>query len=97
MAMTPGTSATHAHVATHAAVTPPTSSWPSAPMLNNPARNATARASAEPMNGTARATEAATLSGLPTMPRTRAQYASNGLTPIRAMSTPPTMNDNKMA
>ena len=61
------------HVPTHAAVTPPTSIWPSAPMLNSPARNANARASAEPMNGTDRAIEPATRSGVPNMPRSSAQ------------------------
>ena len=34
-------------------------SWPSAPMLNSPARNANATASAAPMNGVDRASDAA--------------------------------------
>ena len=41
----PGTSAIHENVPTHAAAVAPTRSWPSAPMLNRPARNANATAS----------------------------------------------------
>ena len=47
----PGTSASHENVPTHAAAVAPTRSWPSAPMLNRPARNANATASDAPMNG----------------------------------------------
>ena len=47
------------------------------------------------MNGTERAIEPAMRSGLPNMPRSSAQYASNGLTPMSAIRTPPTMNDSR--
>ena len=70
IAKTPGTSSIQLQVPAQAATRPPTSSWPSAPMLNRPARKAKASASADPMNGTARAIEAATRSHPPTMPCT---------------------------
>ena len=46
-------------VPTQAAIVAPTRSWPSAPMLNSPARKANATASAAPMNGVERPREAA--------------------------------------
>ena len=49
------------------------------------------------MNGTERAIDAAMLSLLPNMPSSSAQYAVKGFTPMRAMSTPPTMNDSRSA
>ena len=73
IAIGPGTSASHESVPTHAAVVAPTSSWPSAPMLNRPARNANATASEAPMNGVERPSEAATRSVLPNMPRSSAE------------------------
>ena len=73
MARNPGRSATTSQVPTHAATVAPTSSWPSTPMLNRPARNANATASAAPMKGVERPSEAATRSQLPHMPRSSAQ------------------------
>ncbi len=89
-AMIDGTSNIHDHVPTQAAVMPPTRSWPWAPMLNRPARMAKARASAEPTNGTERASDPATLVGDPNMPRSSAQYASSGLLPTISINTAPT-------
>ena len=73
IAIGPGTSASQLNVPTQAAVVAPTSSWPSAPMLNRPARNAKATASAAPMNGVERPSDAAIRSVLPNMPRSSAQ------------------------
>ena len=59
MATMPGKSDIHDSAPTKAAVTPPASNCPSAPMLNSPARKAKAKARADPMNGTDRATDPA--------------------------------------
>ena len=59
----PGSPASQLQVPTHAATVAPTRSWPSAPMLNRPALNAKATASAAPMNGVERPSEAAIRSG----------------------------------
>ena len=66
-------------------------------MLNSPARNANAKASADAMYGVDRLIEAAIRSGLPYMPRSSAQYASNGLPPVSAIRMPPTTTARMMA
>ena len=73
MATMPGRSVIHESAPTQAAVTPPANNCPSAPMLNSPARKAKASASAEPIKGTDRATDPASSSPPPTMPRSSAQ------------------------
>ncbi len=73
-----------------AAVTIPTKYWPSTPILNIPALNATATASAEKINGVAFSSTRPMSEGRSVENRQIVAYTSSGFSWYRRMMMPPT-------
>src|SRR5215207_5788047 len=77
------------HAAAKPAHSPPTTIWPSMPMLNSPAREATAKASPPRISGVAITNVSANSRWPPNAPAKRASYAGTGFVPERASTIDP--------
>src|SRR5215213_9829697 len=80
------------HAAVSPAQSPPTTIWPSMPMLNSPARAATAKASPPRISGVAITSVSASSRRPPNAPAKSAWNAGIGFAPERASTTPPASN-----
>src|SRR5215204_2440056 len=80
------------HAAASPAHSPPTTICPSMPMLNSPARAATAKASPPRISGVAATSVSASSRWPPNAPAKRAWNAGIGFAPERASTMPPAIN-----
>ncbi len=82
---------------TRVAITAPTTSWPSPPILITPPRKAMQMPKATKSKGVALTMVSATAFGLPKAPSSKDRYASNGLAPKKISITAPTNSAARVA